>query len=116
MDELCFVCKNLDDNILEELRKLWKSNVPSKAHMFGLRLLLNRLPLRLELVRTSITQGIYNMVCPLCFEDEELQFHLFLLYPFVYQVWSKFFLWIGIDSTSIEEIMHVNLNKIMFFT
>lgn len=78
MNKLCFVGSNVEeDDVLEELRKLWKANVPRKFHMFEQRLLLNKLPLRVVLARIGVTEGS--------------QIHLFLFCIVVSQVWYKNF-------------------------
>ncbi|CAJ2678430.1 unnamed protein product [Trifolium pratense] len=49
-----------DVHVLEAIRRLWKSDVPSKVNVFGWRLLLNRLPTRGALHHrgTSLQTGV----------------------------------------------------------
>ncbi|CAJ2643625.1 unnamed protein product [Trifolium pratense] len=41
----------VDENVVHALNQLWVNDVPSKVNVFGWRLLLERLPTRLALVR-----------------------------------------------------------------
>lgn len=42
--ELNYAVRMVEDNILKELEILWIYNIPSKTHVFGWKLLLNKLP------------------------------------------------------------------------
>lgn len=69
---------------------------PSKALIFNWRLVLNRLPLRVELVNCHIIVGAHNTACPLCFLDDESLDHIFLLCPISIRIWIEARGYIGV--------------------
>lgn len=66
MYEICNACLRVEENILKELERVWKSNMLSKIQLFGWRLLLNKLATRYELAGSIVICGSHNVVCPMC--------------------------------------------------
>lgn len=67
----------LEAEKLRLLEYLWKIKAPSKVLIFGWRMILCRLSLRVELPKCHIIVGNHNMVCPLCFFEVESLDHIF---------------------------------------
>ncbi|XP_058732910.1 uncharacterized protein LOC131604491 [Vicia villosa] len=57
---------------------LWKTKVPSRIHLFGWRLIWNRLPTKVELAKRGILVAAQLLKCPLCNRVDEDLDHLFL--------------------------------------
>lgn len=38
-----------EDDILDKIQRVWKASIPSKAKIFGWRVMLNKLPIKIEL-------------------------------------------------------------------
>lgn len=69
------------DQTLQDLNTIWKTNIPSNVQTFCWRLLLNRLPTKIQLEKRGVISGGYNIVCPLCFFEDKDVNHLFLSCP-----------------------------------
>lgn len=69
--EASVVVSSVIPSLHKALARLWLCKVPSKVHIFGWCLLLNRFPTRLKLAKRGIIDGPRNVVCPLCFLEEE---------------------------------------------
>ena len=79
--EVSVVVPYVDPSKAKALACLLISKVSSKIHIFGRHLLLNKLPMRMELAKRDIIEDAHNVVCPLCFVVEEDIDHLFGSYP-----------------------------------
>jgi hypothetical protein len=55
------VGKALDANVLVAIKKLWRNDVPSKIHVFGWCLLLERLPMRSALNHRGILTNAHEL-------------------------------------------------------
>jgi hypothetical protein len=73
----------LDEDLLMALRKLWKSDIPSKVKVFGWRLLLKKLPTRAALSRRGILDNQHDLRCVFCSLSIEDTTHLFFSCPFI---------------------------------
>ncbi|XP_058781341.1 uncharacterized protein LOC131655500 [Vicia villosa] len=89
---------NLDDNLLLALNGLWKSKTPSKVLIFGWRLLLNRIPTKVNLALRKILVDPLLVCCPLCGLEEEDVEHLFVRCSVTSLWWTKFCDWLDIDG------------------
>lgn len=58
LSKTCNAWKNLEEGLMCVLDKLWKTKVPSKVLLFGWRLLLNKLPTRIDLGRRGTLLGV----------------------------------------------------------
>lgn len=84
----------LDGVVSCALKRLWKMKVPSKIWIFGGRLVLNRIPTRLNLETCGILVGQHNLVCPLYFGESEDVEHLF---PISVGWWKNSCGWLQVD-------------------
>jgi hypothetical protein len=87
--------EELNEPLLAALKKLWKSDIPSKILVFGWRLLLNRLPTRAALARRGVLANTNELQCVFCNQSEEDSIHLFFSCPFSQGVWNDVSQWIG---------------------
>ncbi|XP_058775612.1 uncharacterized protein LOC131649885 [Vicia villosa] len=67
----------LPTNVLDSLRSLWASKLPSKSLIFGWRILLDRLPTKTNLFRRGILGENVSLLCPFCLLEEENSDHIF---------------------------------------
>lgn len=102
----------LDPNIVKSLDQLWKTKIPSKNLIFGWRLILNKLPTRMELAKRGIIGGAHNMVCHLWFlKDEDVE-HLFCSCSISNFLWNSSCLWIGVDCPALGDSL---LDRLIYF-
>lgn len=66
---------------------LWKTNIPSKILIFGWRMVHNKIPMKVKLAKREVVIETHNLVCPLCFVDEDDVDHLFISYS-IAKVWQ----------------------------
>ncbi|XP_045797681.1 uncharacterized protein LOC123891843 [Trifolium pratense] len=85
----------VEENVLEVIKRLWKTDVPSKINVFGWRLLLNKLPTRTALNRRGILTNSHDLPCVCCFKQLEDSAHLFFSCSFSKEVWSNVLNWLG---------------------
>lgn len=70
------------DEILLQLKRLWKTKVLSKIQIFGWRLLINRHPSKIKLDKRGIFHSFIDLMCVYCFTLQEDLYHLLISYPF----------------------------------
>ncbi|PWA82636.1 RNA-directed DNA polymerase, eukaryota [Artemisia annua] len=70
----------------------WCKYVPSKINIFAWRLLLNRLPTRINIVEKGI--DIPSILCSICNLHHEDADHLFLQCEVASQIWYKVGIWL----------------------
>ncbi|GJZ22800.1 RNA-directed DNA polymerase, eukaryota, reverse transcriptase zinc-binding domain protein [Tanacetum coccineum] len=69
----------------------WLRNIPIKVNIFIWRLMLNKLPFRVNLDRKSIDVG--SILCLICQEDVETINHIFFSCNMAMDLWAKFARW-----------------------
>jgi len=77
---------------LVSFKMLWSSSVAPSAIVSAWRILLDRLPTRLNLARRGVQ--LANLLCPLCLDGIESNDHLFNTFSVVQQVWDQCDRWI----------------------
>ncbi|CAL0328237.1 unnamed protein product [Lupinus luteus] len=106
------------------LRLVWVSSVPAKVSCFVWKLLRGRLPSKSELLKWSINlhatvpgntavSVLDAAYCSCCIVGVETIQHLFIICPFVVNVWNCFYNWIGFDvilPTSCEDHFKLHVN------
>lgn len=97
----------LDENVSGALKRLWITKAQSKFFIFGWRLVLNRLPTRVNLVRCVILFGLHNLVCPLCCGKSENSDHLFRGYLVLEIWWINTYAWLQVDM-HIEQMPSID--------
>nr|GEV08367.1 RNA-directed DNA polymerase, eukaryota [Tanacetum cinerariifolium] len=73
----------------------WNRFIPNKVNVFIWRLMLNKLPTRVNLDRRDIDVG--SLLCPICLEDLETVNHIFFSCNMAKYMWSLFAKWWEID-------------------
>ncbi|CAI8593266.1 unnamed protein product [Vicia faba] len=81
---------------------LRKTKVPSKIHIFGWRLIWNRLSTKSEILKCGVLRRVRNLVCPLCFGVEEDIDHLFCDCTVSKAWWNNICLCLQIDDSSFS--------------
>lgn len=90
-----------DEELREEenkvLAQIWKSPAPSKVVAFSWKLLLNKLPTRLNLLRRNCSSPESSVLCVLCNSTAESVNHLFLHCEVASEVWKNLMRWLGFN-------------------
>lgn len=73
---------------------LWKNPAPSKVLAFAWKVLLNRIPTKLNLELRNVLAPKESTLCPMCNRAEESSTHLFLHCHLMDKVWSKVMWWL----------------------
>nr|GEV07241.1 RNA-directed DNA polymerase, eukaryota [Tanacetum cinerariifolium] len=69
----------------------WNRSIPIKVNIFLWRLLLNKLPIRVNLDRRRI--DVHSMLCPICQEVVEMVNHIFFSCEMATELWSLLEKW-----------------------
>ncbi|CAL5185514.1 unnamed protein product [Lathyrus oleraceus] len=72
----------MDDTLIRVLGNSWKIKHSSKVLIIGWRMILNKLPTRVELARRGVVAEFHNLVFPICFIVNEDMDHLFYVVPY----------------------------------
>ncbi|XP_058775643.1 uncharacterized protein LOC131649923 [Vicia villosa] len=88
----------LNNSVSLAFSRLWKSKVPSHIHIFGWRLIWNRLASKVELAKRGILLDPSMLMCSLCGWTQEDLDHLFLHCDIAKDWWHKLFLWLHLDE------------------
>jgi hypothetical protein len=75
--------------------RMWKSPAPSKVVAFAWKVLLNRVPTKVNLATRNALGPEDSTRCVLCNAMEESSRHLFLHCEVASRVWCKLMVWIG---------------------
>jgi hypothetical protein len=90
-----FSLEALEPNTVHALKKLWITKVPSKASIFGWRLLLAKLPTKEALFEKGIITTNLERCCVFCSNEVEDIHHVFFNCNLIVQVWDSIFNWLG---------------------
>ncbi|GJW07652.1 RNA-directed DNA polymerase, eukaryota, reverse transcriptase zinc-binding domain protein [Tanacetum coccineum] len=87
----------VDSNILDTtlVAMRWKCSIPIKVNVFIWRLLLNKLPSRVNLDRKGIDVG--SILCPICMDDVKTVNHIFFSCNMAKDLWALFANWWELD-------------------
>ncbi|KAI5405725.1 hypothetical protein KIW84_052477 [Lathyrus oleraceus] len=105
--EASVVVPCVDPSKAKVLARLWLPKILSNVHIFWWRLLLNKLPTRMELANRDIIEGAHNVVCPLCFLEEDDVEHVFGYCTFTNITWSNLCENVFLFKGSILKILDV---------
>lgn len=68
--------------------------------IFGWRVLLNHLSTKDQLLKRNIIHSARDILCVMCFEEEETLDHLFLHSLVSKNIWRGILVWLGMDEGS----------------
>jgi len=89
----------------EVYKLLWKAKAFPNAVVTAWRVLMGKLPARVNLSRRGVL--LESTVCPLCQQEEKSCQHLFLECKHIQRVWSMCFQWLGISFVQHNDLkMH----------
>lgn len=74
---------------------LWESRAPSNVCVFGWRMLLDRLPTKVNLLRRQILTVEDDLRCVLCLQGNETTNHVFVTCPVASKMWARCYRWLG---------------------
>ncbi|KAK7243062.1 hypothetical protein RIF29_37846 [Crotalaria pallida] len=80
------------------LKVIWMANAPLKSKAFGWRILINKIPTKMNMIRRGIELSTDQRLCALCKEQDESTNHLFFACKITYAVWQKIYNWCGFSS------------------
>jgi hypothetical protein len=78
--------------------KFWNKLVPSKISTFAWKVVLDRIPTRVNLLRRGVS-SLDGILCPLCGEEDESAHHLFFSCKSSKRLWDSILFWLGIETT-----------------
>lgn len=87
------VSDSVDSDI--DFQSIWNGFAPSKVKAFVWRMLLNRIPTKVDLRRRSAIPAAANLLCSLCNIEEESCDHLFCTCARSLDVWLAVHRWFG---------------------
>ena len=87
---------------------LWQAKAMPKVLTTAWRILIDRIPSRVNLFRRGVP--VTSTRCALCNLSEESSQHLFLECVFAQQVWSRCYRWIGILGAQNKDLMNHFIN------
>jgi hypothetical protein len=90
-------------NILNLLKDPWHNDALSKVHVFGWRLLLDRLPPKAALQHRGILIESQDLICMFCENAIEDCAHLFFSCPTSGRIWQEISKWLGKSITASGE-------------
>lgn len=90
---------------MRSMCRIWKSSVTSKIQLFGWRLIINKLPTRVEQSKRGVINGSHDMVCVFCFREEETSSYLFSSWSYSMQGWILVFEWIFLTGSPLLQII-----------
>jgi hypothetical protein len=105
-----FSLEALEHNMVHALKKLWVTKVPSKASIFGWRLLLAKLPTKVALFDKGIITTNLEKCCVFCSGVEEDIQHVFFNCNVILQLWDAIFNWLGTTSVTYVSVTDHFLN------
>lgn len=74
---------------------VWGTRVPSNIAVFIWKMVLNRLPSRVNLRKRKVITTVNNSCCPICLQEEESLNHLLITCPVAAEVWVRCYRWLG---------------------
>ncbi|KAK2360340.1 hypothetical protein QL285_085620 [Trifolium repens] len=87
---------DLDNDRLRVLKGNWNSFAPLKVTIFSWKLVLHRLPTRLNLAKRGMFDASFSPCCVWCPLVEESEPHLFFTCPVAVEVWTLIIAWLGL--------------------
>ena len=94
-----------DSQLSDLYRFRWTSWVPLKCNLLAWRAEMNRLPVKLELLRRNIQIG--NSTCPMCNWQEESVEHLFTGCSVAHEVWLAIGNWCGVGHILVFSVRDI---------
>ncbi|XP_058742316.1 uncharacterized protein LOC131614778 [Vicia villosa] len=79
------------------LKRIWKTNIPSRLKVFGWKVALNRLPTKDQLVKRGIIRNEQEL-CVFCDEKAEDLDHLLFKCKISQKVWGNIYVWLDIKD------------------
>lgn len=104
------------NHIGEACTLIWNKLSPIKVSVMTWRLLQDRLPTKLNLVKRRVELSTEERQCCLCKAQEEDAAHLFFLCPVTFEIWRTCYSWLGVPMVIHQNIignflMHSGLFK-----
>lgn len=98
------VTNDVDVALHKAFCSLWLTNSPFKVQTFIWRCLINRISMKDQLVHRGILHFPHDLLCVICFQDEEELSHLFFNYRVAKVIWEKVVQWVGFEWVNEEFI------------
>lgn len=95
---------------------LWDKNIPLKVGAFCWRVILDRIPTYLNLIKRGITPASGSLLCCFCSNSIEIVEHLFISCRFSYGIWMNVYNWIGLEAAlagTVSELLLQHLGLIL---
>lgn len=92
-------------------RKFWSCCARNKVLAFSWKLLLDRLPTCMNLIRRHAIPISHPCICVLCGQEHETASHLFPWCPFTIQVWNLIYRWLDFPFVLPSDIVSHYLQR-----
>lgn len=96
------VTNDVDVALHKAFCSLWLTNSPFKVQTFIWRCLINRIPAKDQLVHRGILHFPHDLLCVICFQDDEELSHLFFNCRVAKVIWEKVVQWAGFKWVNKE--------------
>jgi len=93
---------HIQENV--SFREVWSLKVPKKAKVFRWKVLLDRLPTRVNLECRGV--GLSCNACLLCNKEIESIQHLLITCKVAQRLWIKCDRWVGLTSVRVNDIVN----------
>ncbi|GKA45251.1 RNA-directed DNA polymerase, eukaryota, reverse transcriptase zinc-binding domain protein [Tanacetum coccineum] len=95
----------VDDNTLnvDTYATKWNRYIPIKVNVFLWRLMLNKIPSRVNLDRKGIDVG--SVLCPICQDDVEMVNHVFFSCDMAKDLWALMARWWNLDIPVFDNVV-----------
>lgn len=95
-------------------QKVWKCDVPTKVIVLAWRILIDRLPTRVNLIRRGVIDPIRESSCVMCFGEAESTIHLFNKCWKSMEVWRKVYNWLDVSRVRTNTSSTTTLYGVWF--
>lgn len=86
----------LESALKTAMELTWLTKTPLKIKIFGWRMLLVRLLTHSNLAIRGVLTNIHEKVYVFCFNNDEVNNHVFISFPRIKLVWKKIVKWVGL--------------------
>ncbi|KAL8471074.1 hypothetical protein ACS0TY_033591 [Phlomoides rotata] len=104
-----------ENDRLDKLKIVWNNSVPSKITAFTWKVLQDRIPFILNLLKRGAYNINYSKKCRTCGLEDEDTNHIFFDCNAAKSVWFRIFNWFGHDyRNSVKGLQHLEVFSVLF--
>ncbi|XP_058726348.1 uncharacterized protein LOC131597686 [Vicia villosa] len=105
------------ENEAAALKIVWKAKVPHKVKVFAWRLVRNRLPSKVQLVRRGVEIADSEMICNLCNlnNSQDDTTHIMVRCEVAKKIWNAVYIWLNLQGVN-EVVSLCHEHMLQFFS